>query len=532
MADHTSDAGAVDLQIPGYTDAVEVGRGGFGVVYRARQPDFDRTVAIKLLLAGALDDQARQRFDRERRIMGALSDHPNIVTVFGSGFTPAGQPYIAMAYMAKGSLADHLSRDGALGWREVAQIGAKLSDALEAAHRANVLHRDIKPENILVSAYGEPTLGDFGIARMEGALQTTTGVVTASVAHAAPEILSGQPPTVACDVYSLGSTVLTLLLGHPAFLRETDESIVPMMVRISTEPVPDLRPHGVPDAMCRAIESAMAKAPSERTSSAGEFGRQMRQALEGGDSALRTVTPPPMTPTPPAPAAAGGSDRKGNGRRIGAPAAILAGAVVAIGLVAVAATSLMDPSGQTPAATTSTAPTSPAGPGTTAAAVAPTTTPVTVAPRNIPPAAIVASSTAAPGRDFSGAPVTYEPGNAIDGDITTTWRTPGPGSGERLTLTLPGPTSITRVGLVPGYAKIDEADGTDRFTQNRRIRSVRWLFADGTGVVQDFEPRPELQFTDVVTTSPTVVVEILATTEPGERDFAAISEIEVHGTPA
>ncbi len=157
---------------------------------------------------------------------------------------------------------------------------------------------------------------------------------------------------------------------------------------------------------------------------------------------------------------------------------------------------------------------------------------MTAAPRVIPPASIVASNTAPPGRDFSGAPVTYEPGNAIDGDITTTWRTPGPGIGERLTLTLPGTTSITRIGLVPGYAKVDEADGTNRFTQNRRIRSVRWLFADGTEVVQDFEPRPEFQFTEVAATSPTVVVEILATSEPGDRDFAAISEIEVHGTPA
>ncbi|MGI8758266.1 MAG: serine/threonine-protein kinase, partial [Acidimicrobiales bacterium] len=318
MADRSPGDRAVELGIPGYTDAVEIGRGGFGVVYRAQQPDFNRTVAIKLLLGGHLDEQSRQRFDRERRIMGTLSDHPNIVTVFGWGFTPGSQPYIAMAYMARGSLADRLDRKGPLGWQEAAQVGVKLANALEAAHRAKVMHRDLKPENVLVSAYGEPTLADFGIARVEGGMETVGGMVTASVAHAAPEVLSGQQATVASDIYGLGSTILTLMLGRPAFQREGDESILPMMARIGADPVPDLRPQGVPDAICRVLERAMAKAQEQRPASAAGFGRELQLALDraGRDNPRQTVMgarrmpsvpiappPPPMVPgAPSAPA--------------------------------------------------------------------------------------------------------------------------------------------------------------------------------------------------------------------------------------
>jgi serine/threonine protein kinase len=301
VPDRSSGDRVTELGIPGYTDAVEIGRGGFGVVYRARQPDFERTVAIKVLLTGRLDEQSRQRFDRERRIMGKLSDHPNIVSVFGFGFTSGGQPYLAMAYMAKGSLADRLDRDGPIGWQEVAQLGVKLSGALEAAHQAKVLHRDIKPENVLVSAYGEVTLADFGIARVEGGVETVGGVVTASVAHAAPEVLSGHRPTTASDVYGLGSTLLNLILGRPAFLREDDESILPMMARIGSDPVPDLRSRGVPDAICRALERTMAKDPDQRPASAARLGRELQHALDraGRDNPRQTILAAPRVPSVP-----------------------------------------------------------------------------------------------------------------------------------------------------------------------------------------------------------------------------------------
>ncbi|HEX6595714.1 MAG TPA: protein kinase, partial [Acidimicrobiales bacterium] len=145
-------AGAVvDLGIEGIGRATRVGKGGFGVVYRARQEAFDRTVAVKVLSVPDGDRDAHRQFERECRSIGSLSGHPNIVAVHGSGYTPNGDAYLVMDYLAAGSLADRLERDGPLPPAEVAAIGVKLAGALAAAHAAGVLHRDLKPDNVLVS---------------------------------------------------------------------------------------------------------------------------------------------------------------------------------------------------------------------------------------------------------------------------------------------------------------------------------------------------------------------------------------------
>ena len=150
------------LGLTGFDEVVEVARGGFGVVYRAHQVDFDRTVAIKVL-TGPFNDHARSRFERERRAMGSLSHHPNIVTVYGWGTTAKDEPYIVMEYMPGGALAD-VVKDATMPWPDVVHLGTKLARALHAAHLAGILHRDVKPENVLVSSYGEPMLADFRIA--------------------------------------------------------------------------------------------------------------------------------------------------------------------------------------------------------------------------------------------------------------------------------------------------------------------------------------------------------------------------------
>ena len=297
---------AVDLGLEGYDRYEEIGRGGFSVVYRARQLAFDRTVAIKVI-SGVVDEQTLLRFERECRTMGSLSGHPSIVTVFGSGVLANGNPYLVMEYLERGSLGDRLER-GPLPWDEAADVAVKIGGALQAAHEAGVLHRDVKPENIFVSSYGEPKLGDFGIARLEGGPNTRSGVITASVAHAAPEILDGKRPDEATDVYSLGSTVYTLLAGAPAFSSATDESIVPMLARIAIEPVPDLRPLGVPGPICEVLEASMAKDPALRIRSARELAERMdaaRREVAGAPAApattgnVTTVVTPSSTGAPP-----------------------------------------------------------------------------------------------------------------------------------------------------------------------------------------------------------------------------------------
>lgn len=267
----------VDLGVPGMEDAVEIGRGGFAVVYRARQPELNRTVAIKML-STRLDHAGREQFAREGWAMGALSGHPNIVSVFGTGAAASGRPYIAMAYLREGSLADRLDLDGPLPWAEAVRITIKLAGALETAHRAGTLHRDVKPENVLLSDYGEPELTDFGIARVEGRYETATGQVAVSAAHASPEVLEGRSATVGSDVYSLGSTLFSLLAGRAAFRRRPDETLMGLYLRIARDPVPDLRPRGVPDAVCRVVEQAMDKDPGRRQTSAAQLGAQLQEA--------------------------------------------------------------------------------------------------------------------------------------------------------------------------------------------------------------------------------------------------------------
>ncbi|MGI9616001.1 MAG: serine/threonine-protein kinase, partial [Acidimicrobiales bacterium] len=220
--------GPLDLGIAGITEAIEIGAGGFGVVYRAVEEDLGRTVAVKVL-SGNLDESAQYRFERERRAMGRLSGHPNIVTIYRGGYTAAGNAFLVMEFLDRGSLADRLTTAGPLGWEEALKFGVQLSGALETSHRAGVLHRDIKPGNILLSSLGNAKLCDFGIARLQGAPETKSSVVTASLAHAPPDIVSGARPDARSDVYSLASTLFELVAATPPFVRPDDESMVPIL---------------------------------------------------------------------------------------------------------------------------------------------------------------------------------------------------------------------------------------------------------------------------------------------------------------
>ena len=152
--------------------------------------------------------------------MGRLSGHPNIVNILQVGVTESNRPYIVMPYHAAGSLAQRLRRVGRIAWPDALRIGVKLCGALETAHRAGTLHRDIKPANVLVNDYGEPQLSDFGIARIAGGYETATGFFTGTIAYTAPEVLAGNPPTTASDVYSLGATIYALIAGTAAHERK------------------------------------------------------------------------------------------------------------------------------------------------------------------------------------------------------------------------------------------------------------------------------------------------------------------------
>ncbi len=274
----THDEWANPSHVAGYVILEILGRGGFGIVYRARDDDFNRDVAVKVLDAKA-DADAQTRFNRERRAIGPVSNHPNIVDVYTSGVDELARPYLVMELMPRGSLSHRIERRGPLSWARSVEYGVALAGALQSAHRVGVLHRDVKPENVLLSEFNDPQLADFGIATIKEPMsQTVQGPTPLSPLHAAPEVILGRAASEASDVYSLASTVYAMIAGRAAFEADDDEYLPAVLLRVTTSPVPDLRDYGAPGAVWDVIDHAMSKDPSDRPRSAADFGDALRDA--------------------------------------------------------------------------------------------------------------------------------------------------------------------------------------------------------------------------------------------------------------
>ncbi len=270
----------------------QIGRGGFGTVYRAYQTAFRRQVAVKVLSVGTSDDTTIRRFRREVGAVGSLSGHPHIVVVHDIGTTEQGDPYLVMAHLAGGTLTDRIEQRGALPWRSVVAWTIKLAGALEAAHSAGVLHLDVKPDNVLFDEFGEPQLVDFGIARLEGVTHSRSNHVKATPLYAAPEVLSGSRPSAEADVYSLAATAYAALRGRPAFLEDTDETIAPMLTRVLTRPPDPLPANLAPAPVWSVLSTALIKDPVQRYASPVEFGQALQSAQRALDAPVTPMTVP------------------------------------------------------------------------------------------------------------------------------------------------------------------------------------------------------------------------------------------------
>lgn len=268
------------VQLPGYSGFQVVAEGGEGTVYRARQDGLDRFVAVKVI---NVDDPGRvARFRRELEITVQLGrQHPHIVTVLDTGVTPDGRPCIVMEYYELGSLHDRLREHGPLPVEDVVAAGIAVADALSFAHGQGFLHRDVKPQNILrlPTSY---VLADFGVARMADAGQTTS-LRMVSYRHAAPQMIDGEPPAAVDDVWSLGSTLFTLLAGTAPFASDNpdEDTMLSYLGRLrSSEPRPLYRAD-VPPALADVIFKCLRKERADRFPDAASL-RAALTAIQSG----------------------------------------------------------------------------------------------------------------------------------------------------------------------------------------------------------------------------------------------------------
>jgi len=272
----------------------QIGCGGMGVIYRARQRHSRRIVAVKRVLSYRADSHgALQRFRREAQAVASL-DHPNILPIYEVSESEDGLPFFSMKFAEKGSLQENTAslRDEP---RKCVQLMAKVAHAVEYAHSRGVLHRDLKPGNILLNDRGEPLVSDFGLAKLlDGNNDLTRSLTTFGTAgFIAPEQANGAAAdfTPAADVYSLGAVLFNVLAGRPPFLGSNPVSVIR---QASETQAPKLR--SLAPSLDRDLETICARClerdPKVRYQSAGDLAADLERWLAGRPIVARPVSPP------------------------------------------------------------------------------------------------------------------------------------------------------------------------------------------------------------------------------------------------
>ena len=276
--------------VAGYEILEELGRGGMGVVYKARHLNLNRIVALKMLLTGQhAGAKERDRFDREAGIV-AQFHHPHIVQVYEKGDRNC-VPYLAMEYCEGGSLKDRLG-GGSLPPREAARTARSLAEAIAHAHARNVVHRDLKPDNVLLTQDGILKITDFGLALLldEQTRLTSRGAMIGTPGYMAPEQAAGWYDQLgpAADVYGLGAILYTLLTGRPPFVSRSFDELLRQV--LGAEPI---RPRNLDPNVPRDLETiclkCLEKQPRHRYATAQQLADDLGRFLDDKPIAARPV---------------------------------------------------------------------------------------------------------------------------------------------------------------------------------------------------------------------------------------------------
>src|SRR5947199_4243104 len=272
----------------------QIGCGGMGVIYRARQRHSRRIVAVKRVLSYRADSRgALQRFRREAQAVASL-DHPNILPIYEVSESEDGLPFFSMKFAAGGSLQD-IARSLRDDPRRIVRLMAKVTRAVQHAHLQGILHRDLKPGNILLDGRGEPLVSDFGLAKWLDTASDLTRTLTifGTPGYVAPEQAKGSTQGLrpGTDVYSLGAILFDLLTGRPPFL---GDNVLAVIQQAAETPAPKLR--SLAPALDRDLEIICAKClerePNARYCSAGALAEDLERWLADRPIIARSVSIP------------------------------------------------------------------------------------------------------------------------------------------------------------------------------------------------------------------------------------------------
>ncbi len=278
--------------IDGYDILGELGRGGMGIVYKARERRLSRVVAIKTISESAFASPAqRQRFLLEAEVIARLR-HPHIIAIHAFG-EQDGRPYFSLEFAERGSLTQRLA-EAPMNARQAAELVGALAQAVQAAHERGIIHRDLKPSNVLLAGDGTPKIADFGLAKLldDDSGRTATGEVLGTPSFMAPEQADGHSRAVgpAADIYALGAILYQMLTGRPPFLGASAMETLKLVVSADVVPPRRQRPD-VPRDLETITLKCLEKEPRRRYSNAAALADDLGRYLDGRTIAARPVSP-------------------------------------------------------------------------------------------------------------------------------------------------------------------------------------------------------------------------------------------------